>query len=105
MLRDLVLVACILTCLGLSFRNPVAGVLAWTWLTLMQPHREVYGFFSSTLRLNLMVAVVTILAWFFSKERKLPPLDGTIVAVLIFLLWMTFNSLFAVKPDNLGNSK
>ena len=99
MLRDLVLVACVLVCLGVSFRQPFAGVLAWTWFTLMQPHREVYGFFSSTLRINLVVAVVTILTWYFAKQRKLPPLDGTVVAFMMFLVWMTFNNVFAVDPS------
>src|SRR5487761_560012 len=100
MLRDLVLVACILGCLGLSFRQPFAGVLTWTWLALMQPHNEVYGFLSSVMRINLLVAVVTLVAWYFSKERKVPPVDGTVAAIFMFLIWMTFNAFFAVDPDS-----
>jgi probable O-glycosylation ligase (exosortase A-associated) len=100
MLRDLVLTAAFLTCIWLTFRNPFAGILAWTWLAIMQPHRESYGFFSSTLRFNLTIAVITILAWSFSKERKLPAVDATLVTVLLFFLWMTFNCIFAVDPGS-----
>jgi len=64
----------------------------------MSPNREAYGI-TDVLRLNLVVGIVTLLAWFFSKERKLPPFDTTFVAVLMFFVWMTFNSFFAVDPD------
>ena len=99
MTRDLVLVACILVCLGFSFRHPFAGILTWGWIALMQPHTEVYGVISNTLRLNLLVAIVTLLAWLVSKERKLQPLDNTVVIIAMFLVWITFNCFFAVDPD------
>jgi putative inorganic carbon (hco3(-)) transporter len=99
MIRDLILASCVLVCLGLTFRFSFAGVLTWTWIALMQPHTEVYGPISSALRINLLVAIITILAWLVSKERKLPPSDGVIVAIFLFLIWMTFNQLFAVNPD------
>lgn len=99
MTRDLILVACVLVCLGLSFRHPFAGVLTWGWIALMQPYTEVYGVISHALRINLLVAIVTLLAWLLSKERKLPPLDPTTAVVAMFLIWITFNALFAVDPD------
>jgi putative inorganic carbon (HCO3(-)) transporter len=98
MLRDLVLSLAFLSCLGLTLRYPFAGVLTWTWLALMQPNREVYGIFSNTLRLNFLVAIVAILAWFFSKDRKMPPVDGLFVMLSIFFLWMTFICVVGVSP-------
>src|SRR5438105_8147270 len=100
MLRDLVLVACLLVCLGLTVRHPFAGVLTWTWIALMQPHHEQFGYISNVLRINLLVSVVTILSWLLSKERKLPHRDALIGAVWIFFAWMTFNELFAVNPGD-----
>src|SRR5579872_1582887 len=99
MLRDLVLTSCILVCLGLTFRHAFVGVLTWAWIALMQPYTEVYGVISSSLRLNLMVAVLTVLAWAASKDRKMPRADANIVVVVIFLAWMTFNEFFAVYPE------
>lgn len=98
MLRDLIVSSCFLVCLGLTFRQPFAGVLAWAWIALMQPNMEVYGFITPHLRMNLTIAVVTIVAWLQSKDRKLPPADSSIIAVLMFLAWMTFNEFFAVDP-------
>lgn len=99
MIRDLILTCCVIACLGISFRHPFAGVLTWAWIALMQPHTESYGVLSSTLRFNLLVAVITILAWACSKERKLPPADGMTIIVVLFLAWATFNCFFSVDPS------
>jgi probable O-glycosylation ligase (exosortase A-associated) len=64
----------------------------------MQPNREVYGVFSTALRLNFLVAIVAILAWWFAKDRKFPVMDGTFVMLAIFFLWMTFISAVGVSP-------
>jgi hypothetical protein len=66
----------------------------------MQPHTEVYGVISNSLRLNLLVAIVTLLAWAVSKQRKLQPLDTTVVVIAMFLTWITFNAFFAVVPNS-----
>jgi probable O-glycosylation ligase (exosortase A-associated) len=99
MLRDLVLTSCILVCLGLTYRYHFVGVLTWAWVALMQPNHEVYGVVSSALRVNLLVAVVTLIAWMVSKDKKMPRADAIVVVVLIFLAWMTFNEFFAVFPE------
>jgi probable O-glycosylation ligase (exosortase A-associated) len=98
MLRDIILSLAVLACLGMTARYPFAGVLTWAWVAIMQPQREAYGIISSTLRINLLIGVVTILAWFFSRERKLPAVDGTLVAIALFLAWMTFNCFFSPMP-------
>src|SRR5438132_402167 len=98
MLRDLVLALAFLGCLGLSLRYAYAGVLTWAWLALMQPNREIYGVITTTLRLNLLVAIVAIFAWYTSKDRKMPPADGTLVALCLFFVWMTFTSAVGESP-------
>jgi probable O-glycosylation ligase (exosortase A-associated) len=80
-----------------TVRYPFIGVILWTWLTLMVPHQQAFGFISS-FPVNLIVAVVTILAWFFSKEPKKPPVDATFILVAIFLVWITINGFMAVNP-------
>lgn len=100
MLRDLVLCFAVLSCLRLSFKHVFIGAMTWAWLSLMQPHREVYGAISTSLRLNLMVAVITFLAWFHSKERKVPEPNAIYVTVAIFFGWVFFNSFFIPFPAN-----
>src|SRR6185312_12441234 len=96
-MRDLFLVGIILLGLIPTLRYPYAGILLWTWFTCMDPHHEAFGF-SQTAPLNLIIAIVTIAAWLFSKERKIPRYDGATAFVLLFLVWMTINGFAAFDP-------
>src|SRR5262249_26017546 len=97
-MRDVLLILAIATTLCLTLIRPFAGVLLWTWFTLQNPHKEVWGF-SAGLPLNLVIAIVTIGAWLLSSERKLPPSQFLIWAIFLFLAWITFNSFFAFSPE------
>jgi probable O-glycosylation ligase (exosortase A-associated) len=50
------------------------------------------------LRINLLVAVFTLISLAYSKERKLPPQDATFALLVVFFLWMTLNSAIGVWP-------
>ena len=97
-MRDIVLILAIATGLGVTLFHPFAGVLLWTWFTLQNPHQEAWGF-TSSLPLNLVIAMVTVGAWLRSHERKLPPSCFLVWAMVVFLVWVTFNSFFAFSPD------
>jgi len=96
-MRALFLVAVIGAGLLVTLSYPFGGVLLWTWFTCMDPHREAYGFAQSA-PFNFIIAVVTVAAWLFSRERKRPPLDATFVLICAFLAWITLNGFFAVDP-------
>jgi probable O-glycosylation ligase (exosortase A-associated) len=97
-MRAILLLTAIVAALGVAIIYPFAGVIVWTWFTVQNPHEEAYGFVQ-TLPLNMAIAVVTIAAWLFSREPKLPPMRFLIWAILIFLAWTTFNSFFAFSPS------
>jgi putative inorganic carbon (hco3(-)) transporter len=84
--RDLVLLAGLLVLLPLLLRNAFIGVLLWIWISLMNPQREVYGPLAN-FELNFCVAILTILVWALSRERKVLPADGFIVFLALFALW------------------
>jgi probable O-glycosylation ligase (exosortase A-associated) len=95
--RALVLLVGVLGALALALAYPYAGVLLWSWFSLQQPHQEAYGFIQF-LPLNLIIAVVTLGAWILSRERKTPPAGFIFWMLIVFLVWMTFNSFFAYDP-------
>ncbi|HAY29062.1 MAG TPA: putative O-glycosylation ligase, exosortase A system-associated, partial [Candidatus Accumulibacter sp.] len=43
-MRDLLLVGIFLAVLPFALRHTWIGVLLWTWLSLMNPHRLTFGF-------------------------------------------------------------
>ena len=79
------------------FRRPFVGVLLWFWMSIMNPHRIVYGLFSE-LPYALIIGVVTLLAWVTSREAKRPPIDTTTVLLFCLLIWITITSVFGLAP-------
>lgn len=94
-MRDLFLLAALLAIVPLTFRAPIIGLLAWIWISLMNPQREVYSFLNA-FQLNLVVTVLTAAAWAASKERKVVPANPFIVLILIFAGWTCVTTFFAL---------
>lgn len=97
-MRDIAIVIAIFGSIPIIMRYPFAGILVWTWVAVAVPHQEAWGF-SQSVPLNLVVAAVTILAWFFTKEHRLPPPRVIYWLFIVFLLWVTFGSFFAFRPS------
>jgi probable O-glycosylation ligase (exosortase A-associated) len=96
--RELGLLLGIVGGLGMTLAYPYVGVLLWSWFALQQPHQEAYGFVQ-TAPLNLIIAVVTLGAWFLSRERKIPPSGFIFWMLVVFFAWITLNTFFAYNPD------
>lgn len=77
---------------------PQAGVLAWTWLTLMTPHKLAWGFVTD-LPLNQVVAIATLIGWGLSREPKRIPVNAITVLWLSFIVWTTFTTTLALAPE------
>jgi putative inorganic carbon (HCO3(-)) transporter len=96
--RDIFVVLSVLATVPLSLRWPHVGILAWCWLSYMNPHRLTWGF-AFNLPLAMIVAVTTLLAWISSKEPKRIPLNAVTWFLLALVFWMSFANLFAMVPD------
>lgn len=96
-MRDLTLMAALLAIVPLIFRFPIVGILAWIWITLMNPHREVWGFLYS-FKLNLVIALLTFAAWALSRERKIVPLNFFTVSLMLFAAWTCLTTYTALDP-------
>jgi probable O-glycosylation ligase (exosortase A-associated) len=97
-LRDLILLAALLGVVPMMLRAPIVGILAWLWISLMCPHREVFGFLQG-FGLNLYIAVLTGLAWMISKERKTAPPNLVTLGLMLFGVWSTLSTYFALDRE------
>jgi probable O-glycosylation ligase (exosortase A-associated) len=98
-MRGLLLAAIFFSIVPFVFKFPYLGILIWFWISLMQPHRIVYGFFAD-LQYALIVAVITLIAWLWSREPKRPPWDRTTVLLVLLMLWVSVSSVFALAPGD-----
>jgi probable O-glycosylation ligase (exosortase A-associated) len=96
-MRALIVLAAFGSLLVLATTHPQVGLYAWGWLTLMQPHQEAWGL--RGFRLNLVVAIATIIFWILSREpKKLPP-GPTSVLILAFMMWMVVAQIASLRPS------
>ena len=97
-MRDVAITAVIFGLLPFIFWRPHIGVLVWTWLGLMNPHRLAYTF-AYDMPFAYIVAVVTLISLFLSREPKKIPWTRESVTLLVLLAWMTLTTIFSVYPD------
>lgn len=96
-MRDLVLTGIIFGLLPFVFKRPWLGVLLWTWIGMMNPHRLTWGF-AYSMPFAAIVGVVTLLAFMFSREPKRFPVTPATVTLLFLVLWMNVSFLFGINP-------
>lgn len=97
-MRDIVLTAVILWALLMVLKQPHYGIYLWSWLSYMNPHKLAWGF-AQTMPFALMTALVTLFAFFLSKESKRMPWSAEIMLLFVFFAWVTFTSFFAFYPQ------
>jgi putative inorganic carbon (HCO3(-)) transporter len=97
-MRDILITLIIFGILPFSFKRPVIGALLFTWVSLMNPHRLTYGF-AYTFPFAAVLAGVTTLSLFTSKEPKRLPITPLTGMLLVFAVWMSFTSFFALEPS------
>ncbi len=59
-MRDILVVAFFFFVIYHSFKRPYVGVCAWVWIALTAPTAWAFGF-STSLRMNLTIVLVTFL--------------------------------------------
>ncbi|MBF0621264.1 MAG: putative O-glycosylation ligase, exosortase A system-associated [Magnetococcales bacterium] len=99
-MRDLVLTLFIFGMLPVCFSQPRIGLLMWTWVSYMSPHRLTWGF-AYDFRFVYIIAIVTILGVIFSKDETIarrPPINAITILSVMFMIWITITTLNAYNP-------
>lgn len=93
-MRDLFVTAVIFGLIPFIFRRPWVGILLWSWLGYMNPHRLAWGF-AYDFPFAMIVGLVTIVSFFFSREKKEMIWSREVVVLLAFVAWMLLTTVFA----------
>src|SRR3546814_17578451 len=87
-MRDVFILLLVFSVVPLIFLRPHVGILAWCWISYMNPHRLTWGV-AFDFPVGLVIALATLAAWVLSQEPKkfqLTPVSGLLLA---FVFWMT----------------
>lgn len=97
-MRDIILVSIVLAAALAALRRPWIGVMLWTWLSIMNPHRYTYGF-AHNAPLAAIAAGATLLGLLTARERESPFKGGAITAFALFIVWITLSWLLGIDPS------
>ena len=96
-MRDILLIAIVLAGSLAALRHPWVGIMLWTWLSIMNPHRYAYGIAFSA-PLAAVAAVSVLLGLLMTKERESPFKASPVIWFAMLMLWMTISWLAGIDP-------
>ena len=96
-MRSLFLTVLIIALLPSAFITPFIGVLVWSWISFMSPHRLVWGI-GDSLPWAVIVGGVGIAGWLVSERRRIP-MDATTVLLALLAVLFTISTYYSLVPD------
>ena len=96
-MRDILIIGIVLVCALIALRRPWVGVMLWTWLSIMNPHRFSYGI-AYDAPLAAIAAGSTLLGMVMTRERESPFKGAPVTLLLLFMAWVTLSWLFGLSP-------
>lgn len=95
-MRDLIIALVVFGAVPFMLSRPHIGVLVWSWLGYMNPHRMAYGF-AFSFPFSMVTALGTLAGLIFSSEKKRIPWCGTVVVWFMLVFWLNVTTLFALN--------
>lgn len=94
-MRDILLVSIVIPAALAALRRPWIGVMLWTWLSIMNPHRYTYGFAYGA-PLAAIAAGCTLLGLVFTREKQTPFQGVPIGFFACLTAWITISWLMGI---------
>lgn len=82
-----------------TFKRAYVGVLLWSLLSYMNPHRLAYGF-AYNMPFAQLTALSLFASLFLTKERARFPVNAITIIWILFIIFMGITTLFAYFPEN-----
>jgi len=96
-MRDVVILLMILAIAITALRRPWIGVLGWTWISVMNPHKLAWRI--DDLPLAALVAGCTLLGLMITRDRRSPFQGAASVVLVLFMFWMCVTFPFSLFPE------
>nr|HQC72452.1 DUF5935 domain-containing protein [Candidatus Competibacteraceae bacterium] len=96
-MRDLILLPLVLIAAAVGLAHPWQGILGWVWVSVMNPHRLTWGFMSSA-PVAALIGGCVLVGLFISRDRKSLPLVAPVGWLILFMIWVSVTSVFALFP-------
>ena len=97
-MRDLFVLSLVFAGAAAALRYPWIGVLTWTWVSIMNPHRQAWGI-AVDFPVAALVAGATMIGLLFEKERRSPFVDPSVAFLALFMVWVCVAYPFSLYPE------
>lgn len=91
-MRDLLILSVVIVGALVAIWRPWIGVLLWTWISIMNPHRYAWGI-AYEAPVAAITAVSVLIGVLFTKYRQSPFQGTPVIFLLLFAVWMTVSWL------------
>jgi putative inorganic carbon (HCO3(-)) transporter len=98
-IRDLLVTAIVLGALPFALKHAYVGVLLWTWISIMNPHRLAWGF-AYNAPFAAIAAGTTLIALFTTRDPVRLPRHPAVYVLMAFVLWMCITTALAFDPSD-----
>ncbi|MFT4173279.1 MAG: putative O-glycosylation ligase, exosortase A system-associated [Rhodocyclaceae bacterium] len=95
-MRDIAFMCVLLAACGMALRHPWVGIVGWTIISIMNPHRTMWHV--TNYPVAAMVAVCTLIGILATRDRKGMTWRPEVAFLVLFTLWMTAMFLFTLYP-------
>ncbi|NOQ15581.1 MAG: putative O-glycosylation ligase, exosortase A system-associated [Methyloprofundus sp.] len=96
-MRDIFVTFVVFATLPYIFKRPQIGILLWSWLAYMNPHKLSWGF-AHNFPFSQVTAICIILALFVSKEARKIPWSTELTILVVFIFWMFISTVKSLYP-------
>lgn len=96
-MRDIILASILVIGTLWAIRRPYVGILLWTWVSIMNPHRQSWHF--SDFPVAAIVGGATLIGLFLTRDRRQFFLTLPSAMLLLFTLWICVTFVFSIYPE------
>jgi len=98
-LRDIFILVSLIAVTPLALVKPQVGLLAWLWISIMNPQKETYGFMAAAPILDA-IAISTLIGCVLHWNKRAPSQFLPVLKMMLaFYVWISLTTLFAVNPE------
>ncbi|WP_417623529.1 putative O-glycosylation ligase, exosortase A system-associated [Paremcibacter congregatus] len=98
-MRDIFIFSAVLCIMLAALRKPQIGILGWLWLSIMNPHKEAFGWIYSLPVLDMIAGVTFLSVLINFKKAEKAMLHPIAIILLIFYFWACMSTIFATSFD------
>lgn len=98
-MRDTAIFLMLMGLIPLAMARPFVGVLLWSWVSFMNPHRITWSF-ATEMPWGMMIALATIMGCVIAGEPKRFPPGATAKLIVAFLILTAITSILAMVPSD-----